>query len=82
MRASADPGSVPAVSVGEPEADQDQEPWTLLGAALVALLPAFSRPQGSDSTFGDFLDDLRAALPANDGGEGPGALDPPPAASR
>lgn len=59
VRASADPASVPTVVPG---GDGD-EAWTLLGAALVALLPAFSRPQGSDATFADFLDELRAALP-------------------
>lgn len=65
VRDSADPGSVPTTTAanGVPDEEADAA-WTLLGAALVALLPAFSRPRGSDATFADFLDELRAALPA------------------
>ena len=67
VRASADPGSVPSVSA--PALGEEDAAWTLLGAALVALLPAFSRVRGSDVTFGDFLDDLRSSLPTpGDGG--------------
>lgn len=66
VRASADPGSVPDVSPAE-----GGDAWTLLGAALVALLPAFSRTRGSDATFADFLDELRGSLPSPDAPEGP-----------
>ena len=54
VRASVDPEAVPV--------DLDDRGWGILAAALVALLPAFSRPIDSGETFWDFLDELRAAL--------------------
>lgn len=54
VRSSVDPEAVPV--------DLDDQGWGLLAAALVALLPAFSRPVGTGETFWDFLDELRAAL--------------------
>ena len=65
VRASADPVSVPTDLREDPG---DDEPWTLLGCALVALLPAFSRPVGSDGDFWEFLAHLR---PDRDSGPSP-----------
>ena len=54
VRASIDPGAV-ATDV----AIDGEGRWTLLGTALVALLPAFSRPIGGDATFADHLAAVR-----------------------
>lgn len=67
VRASADPDAVPTdVVAGDDGRDDSRDDagdrWSLLGAALVALLPAFSRPVGSDVTFADYLAGLRAWL--------------------
>ena len=57
VRSSVDPGVVPTDVEVEGEGR-----WTLLGAALVALLPAFSRPIGGDDTFGDHVAGVRALV--------------------
>ncbi len=67
VRSSVDPGAVPA----DVEVDGEGR-WTLLGAALVALLPAFSRPVGSEATFADHLAGLRADLARSTSGPAAG----------
>jgi AcrR family transcriptional regulator len=68
VRGSVDPGAVPddleqPTDAGEPVA------WNLLGAAILALLPAISRPIGSDETLFDLLDGLQGAgVPVGDDG--------------
>ncbi len=64
VRASVDPDSVP-VDLAEPTAEGSRA-WGLLGCALVALLPVLSRPIGSDETFWDALDRIRADLSSVD----------------
>ena len=54
VRAGVDPAAVPTDLDVEGEGR-----WTLLGAALAALLPAFSRPIGGDATFADHLAAVR-----------------------
>lgn len=56
VRASVEPAAVPV--------DLDERGWGLLPAALVSLLPAFSRPLGSDETFWDYLAQLQSDLAA------------------
>jgi len=56
VRASVEPGAVPV--------DLDGRGWGLLPAALVSLLPAFSRPIGSDETFWDYLEQFQSDLAA------------------
>ncbi len=57
VRSSVDPDAVPT----DVEVDGEGR-WTLLGAALVALLPAFSRPIGGAATFADHLATVRALV--------------------
>ena len=64
VRASVDPDSVP-LDLAEPTAEGSRA-WGLLGCALVALLPVLSRPIGSDETFWDALDRIRADLSSVD----------------
>ena len=57
VRSSVDPESVP-VDLIQPTED-GPVPWGLLGCALLALLPALSRPAGSDSDFWDLVEALQ-----------------------
>ena len=54
VRASIDPASVPE-DLG-PDAGDGSEQWGLLGAAFLALLPAFSRPAGTEDDLWSYVD--------------------------
>lgn len=67
VRSSLDPSSVPDDLVRDPAGDDPRE-WGLLGCAFLALLPALSRPKGSEDDLWAFVE--RQAATRGPGGDG------------
>ena len=60
VRGSVAPTSVPDDRY-PPPAGEGSEPWGLLGAAFLALLPALGRPKGTDDDLWAYVDRVQTA---------------------